>query len=114
MDLPLSYAQLAETNPTRQACMLTKTIIDTRATNPVISDQAQQYLDQIRDEFTVAFDKAKVLGELPTDANTSRLARRFHANMTALRIETPQGVTRQEVADLAEDLAQELESLREK
>ncbi|MDP2495139.1 TetR/AcrR family transcriptional regulator [Shimia thalassica] len=107
-----SYADLAPDATARQACMLTKTLVDTQKTDPVLARQTTKYLSEIRDEFAGAFEQAKQQGQLPADADPNRLARRFQANVTALRIEMHQGTPQNEIADLAEDMAQEVERLK--
>ncbi|MEP1327304.1 TetR/AcrR family transcriptional regulator [Pseudophaeobacter sp.] len=107
-----SYARLSQGDANRQACMLTKSLVDTRSTDPAIAGQAKDYLFQIREIFSAAFDRAKKLGELPQSADQDRLARRFQANVTALRFELHQNASSQSIENLAEDMAQEIEHLR--
>ena len=107
-----SYASLTPDDATRQACMLTKTLVDTKTTDPEIAEATQEYLNQMRKEFSDAFADAIENGELPPNADPDRLARRFQANVTALRIELHRGAPQEEVAALAEDMAQEMENLR--
>ena len=107
-----SYARLSQGDTARQVCMLTKTLVDTRSTDPLIAQKTQEYLGWIRSEFATAFDRAKALGELPADADSNRLARRFQANITALRFELHQGAPQDEIVNLADDMAKELEQLR--
>ena len=66
--------------------MLTKTLVDTKTTDPEIAEATQEYLNQMRKEFSDAFADAIENGELPPNADPDRLARRFQANVTALRI----------------------------
>lgn len=107
-----SYARLSEEDAARQACMLTKTLVDTRSTDPAIAERTRDYLARMREEMAAIFEKAKALGELPSDADPNRLARRYQANVAALRFELHQGAAEQEIAALAEDMAQEIERLR--
>jgi len=65
----------------------------------------------MRKEFAAAFEKAKAAGELPRDADSDHLARRFQANVGALRFELHLGAPRQEIAALAEEMAQEIVDL---
>jgi TetR/AcrR family transcriptional regulator, transcriptional repressor for nem operon len=46
-------------------------------------------------------------GELPQDAEPKRRARRFQANVTALRVELQRGVPAADIAELAADMARE-------
>lgn len=107
-----SYAALAPEDASRQACMLTKTLVDTKTTDPKIAEATQIYLDQMGKEFAAAFAAAREMGELPPDADPDRLARRFQANVTALRVELHRGSSRGAIQDLSEDMAQEIEALR--
>lgn len=102
-----NYANLEDAHPSRQACMLMKTLIDTKSTDPKIAAISQAYLEQMGTEFTASFEAARTAGELPQNADTKRLARRFQANVTALRVELQRGLPRDEISALADDMAQE-------
>lgn len=102
-----NYANLADADQSRQACMLMKTVMDTKSTDPKIADAAQNYLDRMYAEFAATFEAAREAGELPPDADTHRLARRFQANVTALRVELQRGLPRPVITELAEDMARE-------
>lgn len=103
-----SYARLPRDDAARQACMLTKTLVDTRSTDPVIAERTRDYLARMRREFTAIFEQAKSMGELPPGADTRRLARRFQANVAALRFELHQETPQAEIAALAEDMVREM------
>ncbi|MFC3118821.1 TetR/AcrR family transcriptional regulator [Jhaorihella thermophila] len=107
-----SYAELPAEDAARQACMLTRTLVDTRSTNPAIAAATQEYLDQMASEFAAAFAAARDKGEIALDADPERLARRYQANITALRVELHRGAREQTIRDLAEDMASEVEALR--
>ncbi|GHA58427.1 TetR family transcriptional regulator [Amylibacter ulvae] len=107
-----SYPLLSANDITRKACMLTKTMVDTRTTDAVIADRSRQYLEAMRGEIAAAFTAAKTLGELKSDMSPDRLARRYQANVTALRLELHQETNQAELSDLAEDMAREVEALR--
>ncbi|MGO4906923.1 TetR/AcrR family transcriptional regulator [Pseudorhodobacter sp. W20_MBD10_FR17] len=102
-----NYANLADGSQSRQACMLMKTLIDTKSTDPKIAGVSQDYLCQMTQEFAAAFEAARTKGELAADADPARLARRYQANLTALRVELQRGTPQAAVAELAEDMAQE-------
>lgn len=108
-----NYARLAQGEPSRQACMLMKTIVDTASTDPRIATVSQRYLDQMCEEFAASFEAARAIGQIPCDADPKRLARRYQANVSALRVELLRGTGRAEIANLAEDMAQETMSLRQ-
>ena len=107
-----SFATLDPDDAARQACMLTKTLLDTRSTDPVIAEQTGAYLAEMRAEFAATFERAKSAGELSSEADTKRLARRFQANVSALRLELHLGSGTDDIAALAEDMACEIEILR--
>ena len=106
------YARLTSGDQARQACMLTKTLVDTRTTDPEIAATTQGYLSAMQREFSEAFLAARDLGELSQDADPARMARRFQANITALRLALHQGMGPDEFAQLTEDMAAELEEQR--
>lgn len=99
-------------DPSCRACMLVKTILDTTSADAAIADQSRVYLDEMRSEFAAVFDAAKSRGELPADADTDRLARRYQSDITALKIEAHRGTDQHGLAALAEDMARDLERLR--
>jgi TetR/AcrR family transcriptional repressor of nem operon len=107
-----SYAQLAPKDKARQACMLTKTLIDTRTTEPAIVEKARDYMQAMQQEFSACFSRAITQGELAATADPNRLARRFQANIAALRLELARGAVADHVLTLAEDMAIEIEALR--
>ncbi|GAB4384707.1 TetR/AcrR family transcriptional regulator [Albidovulum sp.] len=107
-----AYADLPPEDAARQACMLTRTLVDTRATDPAIARATQAYLDEMAAEFTRAFQAARDRGEIAPDSDPARLARRFQAYVTALRVELHRGAPDRVIRDLAEDMAREIEALR--
>lgn len=107
-----AFASLSTEDAARQACMLTKTIVDTRSTDAVIANRSRAYLQAMRLEIAKAFEAAIALRELPADTDPTRLARRYQANLTALRLELHQGTDQTDLNDLAEDMAREVEALR--
>ncbi len=92
--------------------MIFRTFVDTRGTEPAIAAKSLEYSLSIRVTFASEFDAAKQAGELADDVDVARLARRFQSYVNMLRIELHQGSARNEVAELAEDFAQSLESMR--
>lgn len=95
-----------------RACMLVKTLLDTTESEAVIADRARLYLDELKAQFAAAFDLAKSSGELPPDADSDRLARRYQSDVMALKIEAHRGTDPVELAALAEDMARGVERLR--
>ncbi|AXI47173.1 TetR/AcrR family transcriptional regulator [Sulfitobacter sp. SK012] len=106
------YARMAPDDASRQACMLTKTMVDTRMTDPAIASATQDYMAAMQNEFAATFTAAQNAGELAKGANPQRLARRFQANVTALRLAVHHGMPADDFAQLAEDMASEIEALR--
>ncbi|MCV6598044.1 MAG: TetR/AcrR family transcriptional regulator C-terminal ligand-binding domain-containing protein, partial [Mangrovicoccus sp.] len=99
------YPALPQSHIARQACMLSKTLIDTGSTDPEIAAQSKAYLAGMREEFETVFRAAQKAGEIPATRDPARLARRYQANITALRFELHQGSPPAEIAALAEDMA---------
>ncbi len=106
-----SYASLPLDHPHRQVCMLLKTIIDTQTTEPSLAEQARNHLDDIRTEIAMAFRDAQSNSEISAEANVNQLARRYQANVNALRVEMHQGGDGAGIYQLAEDMAAEVERL---
>jgi len=107
-----AFARLAPNDEARRACMLTKTLVDTRTTDPAIAAATQRYINAMQDAFAATFAAAQKAGELPETADPDRLARRFQANLTALRLALHQGMAAEDFAELAEDMATEIEQMR--
>ena len=107
-----NFAALPQEDEQAQCCMLMKTLIDTRATEAEISNRAKLYLLEICDTIAGVFEKSKALGEIPADADTRRLARRYQSAITSLRFEIHRGNPQPQIKELADDLAQEFERLR--
>ncbi len=98
-------------DPRHRACMLVKTVLDATPEETAIAAHAGRYLDQIREEFTRMFERAKAMGELPADADCARLARRYQTSITAIKIEMHRGAAQADLVALAEDMAMELDAL---
>lgn len=107
-----SFAKAELDDPRRQACMVVRTMLETTAGEAALSEKARGYLDDMTEHFRAAFEAAKTAGELPADADTKRLARRFQANLTALRIEAQRAIAPEALNDLADDMAAELDTLK--
>lgn len=107
-----NFAVLPQGHQQAQACMLMKTLIDTRSTDVEISDRAKIYMEEICETIAGVFEKGKIMGELPADADTHRLARRYQSAIASLRFEIHRGSHQKQVDELAEDLALEFERLR--
>lgn len=106
------FAALPDNHEQARTCMLLKTLVDTEATDPNIATRAKDHLGCMLDEFTAQFEKAKAQGELSKEADARRLARRYQANLMAIRMERHLGSAQEDVKALAQDMAEELERLR--
>lgn len=104
----------AADDPHRSACMLIKTLLGVTSADGILADDARQYLDQMLAAFEAQFERSKYLGELPADTDCHRLARRYQASISALKIEMHRGTKPNELAALADDMADEFEALRVK
>jgi AcrR family transcriptional regulator len=111
-DFLRGFAGQAVDDPNRQACMLVRTMLDMSQEEGVIGARARDHLDVMLDKITQIFATAQQAGELPANADLPRLARRFQAEVTALRIEAHRGGNPANLVDLAEDMAQDVEALR--
>ena len=107
-----SYGQKQNKKPETSACMLVKTMLSTTTEEAALAERSRQYLAEMRAEIVTAFDFAKAKGELPADADTARLAHRYQADITALRIEAHRGTAQKDLAALAEGMALDIERLR--
>ncbi|RJE81723.1 TetR/AcrR family transcriptional regulator [Paracoccus sp. JM45] len=106
------FARMTQDNTSRQVCMLTRTLIDTTATNPEIAARTKQYLADVRHAFAEGFEHAKAMGELPSHTDCAVLARRFQGSVSALRFELHLGTDQADMTSLAEELARDIEALR--
>ncbi|WP_323767041.1 TetR/AcrR family transcriptional regulator [Marinovum sp.] len=107
-----SYAALSPGDANGQACMLVKSFVDTRSTDPVIADRAQGYLAEMRDEIAAGFERASQQGEIAPTSDCAALARRYQGYVNVLRLELHQGIAPADLRVLAESLAGEIEALR--
>ena len=106
-----NFARLPESDSARQACMLTKTLVDTNTTDEKIASASKNYLDQMCAEIAGVFRAAQDAGEIAANADPDRLARRYQANLTALRVEMHRGSPADIITALAEDMATETMTL---
>jgi len=97
-----SFGKTKADDPSRRACMLVKTLVDTTSEEAEIAERSRTYLDALQADMTTAFDLAKSTGELPANVDTSRLARRFQSSAAALSIEAHRGTDQSEFTALAD------------
>ncbi|MEM5583507.1 helix-turn-helix domain-containing protein [Roseibium sp. AS2] len=107
-----SHGAMAGGPPDNRACMIVKTLLDTTAEDGAVSAWAHTYFEDMRSEFAGFFRKARENGELPPGADPDRLARRYQANITALRVEAHLGGDPAALTDLADSMARDVEELR--
>ncbi|GHE02925.1 hypothetical protein U879_08960 [Defluviimonas sp. 20V17] len=99
-----------EAAPSR-ACMLVKTLLETPDDDPVLRPQTEEMMQGMEAEFAAAFAAARAAGELPDSADPERLARRLQAEIFGLRAYAQRSDAQGKVAELAEDIARDLEAL---
>lgn len=99
-----------EAVPSR-ACMLVKTLLETPDDDPVLRRQTEEMMQDMETEFAAAFAAARAAGELPDSADPDRLARRLQAEIFGLRAYAQRSDARDKVAQIAEDIAHDLEAL---
>ncbi|MHA7874539.1 TetR family transcriptional regulator [Roseivivax sp.] len=95
-----------------RACMLVKTVLECAGSAAPLGALARDYLDALQEDFAAAFARAQAQGELPEGASVNRLARRYQADVIALKVEGQRGTPAAELVALGEDMAREVEALR--
>ena len=95
-----------------RACMLVKTLLELPTEASPLRRLAERLITEHEAAFEAAFQRAINLGELPADADPVRLARRYQADVIGLRSYAQRSGNTRAVADLAEDMAGEVEALR--
>jgi TetR/AcrR family transcriptional repressor of nem operon len=100
-------------DPTRRACMLVKSLLNTTSEDGAITRQISDYLSMMEAEMAAVFEQAKHIGELCADADTATLARRFQSDVTALKIEAQRQVDPAILAASAEQRARQIIALRQ-
>ncbi|GHD41418.1 TetR/AcrR family transcriptional regulator [Marinobacter persicus] len=97
-----------DTCPSR-ACMIVKTLLETSHTNTALANQARDVLAAIETTLTGLLEQAKNRGELIQSTDTGRLARLLQSQIMGLRAIAERGLTEQQLAELADDMANLLE-----
>lgn len=92
-------------------CMIVKTMLETQPGDGPVAERARAYYDAMRAAFAECFARAQAAGELPAGADPDLLARRYQAELTALRLEAHRGADPQALARLAAAMAAEVEAL---
>ncbi|MCO6383425.1 TetR/AcrR family transcriptional regulator [Oceanicola sp. 502str15] len=95
-------------------CILVKTVLELADEATEAGEDARTYLREMQDLFRSLFEQARDTGELPPEADSRRLARRFQSNMFGLAVETLRGSPSEDLAALADDMADEVLRLRQR
>ncbi|MBE9638396.1 TetR/AcrR family transcriptional regulator [Salipiger mangrovisoli] len=98
----------SDTVPSR-ACMLVKTLLETPDDDPGLRVQTENLMRGMETMFAHAFREAQERGELGPEADPQRCASRLQAEIFGLRAYAQRTDSREKVAQLAEDIARELE-----
>lgn len=104
-------ACLGDAAPSR-ACMLVKTVLEMQGSGSALRARAEAALSRMEAMFIARFDAARAVGELPDGADPVRLGRRLQAGIIGLRAYAQRADAQGAVADIAEDIAREVETLR--
>ena len=94
-----------------QACMLVKTLLETPDDDPVLRRLTEEMMRMIEASFSDAFRAARDAGELAPNADPDRLACRLQSEIFGLRTYAQRTDAGARVADLAEDIAHDIEQL---
>lgn len=106
-----SFADLGQRDEPARACMMVKTVLEA-AGDPALAARAEALLADTEARFTAAFQDAQAAGEIAPDLNTAKLGRRYIADIGGLRAYAQRPGSGHSVAEMAEDLAREVEALR--
>ncbi|NHF73662.1 TetR/AcrR family transcriptional regulator [Paracoccus xiamenensis] len=96
-----------------RACMLVKTLLEVPDDDPALRSATEEMMALIEGDFAAAFSAARTAGELPDSADPQRLASRLQAAIFGLRAYAQRRDSQDRVAALAEDIARDLEALRQ-
>lgn len=94
-----------------RACMLMKTVLETADDDLVLRSAAEDMLRQTEQTFASAFHDAQDQGQIPPDSKPARLASRLQSDILGLRAYAQRSDTSGRVAELAEDIAKDIEAL---
>lgn len=94
-----------------RACMLMKTVLETPDDDRVLRAAAEDMLRQTEDAFASAFRTARDRGEIAAEKEPARLASRLQSEILGLRAYAQRTDASGRIADLAEDIARDVEAL---
>ncbi|WP_226622467.1 TetR/AcrR family transcriptional regulator [Alloyangia pacifica] len=100
---------VGETGPSR-ACMLVKTLLETPDDDATLRAQTETLMRGMEEMFARAFREAQARGELGSEADPQHLASRLQAEIFGLRAYAQRTDSREKVAQLAEDIARDVEA----
>ena len=95
-----------------RACMIVKTLLETSHTNSALANQAETVLGAIEATLAGLLEQARARGELIESADCGRLARFLQAQIMGLRAMAERGLSHEQLADLADDMAGILDRYR--
>ncbi|WP_353471861.1 TetR family transcriptional regulator [Salipiger sp. H15] len=98
-----------DAGPSR-ACMLVKTLLETPDDDPTLRARTEELMRRMEEMFARTFREAQERGELGPEADPQRLASRLQAEIFGLRAYAQRTDSRARVAQLAEDIARDLEA----
>lgn len=108
----LAYRCMSTAHAPVQACLLVKTLLEVNAEDAVLLAKAEALLAQIEARLHAALMRAKAAGELRADVDCQRLARLLQAQIMGLRAFATRDVPDAQIAALADDMANLLDSFR--
>ncbi|WP_417677097.1 TetR/AcrR family transcriptional regulator [Pseudodonghicola sp.] len=97
--------------PPSRACMLVKTLLETPDDDPGLRRLTEERMREIEAGFASAFRAARDAGQIAADTDPDRLARRLQAAVFGLRAYAQRRDAGAGVAELAADIARDLEAL---
>jgi AcrR family transcriptional regulator len=97
-----------------RACMIVKTLLETSHTNDTLANQAREVLAAIESTLASLLEQAQSRGELVPGTDCNRLARLLQSQIMGLRAMAERGLSEQQLAELADDMANLLEPHRTK
>jgi len=95
-----------------KACMVVKTLLEISNTHNTLARQANEVLAAIETTLASLLEQAQARGELGQDVDCGRLARLLQAQIMALRAIAERGLSEDQLADLADDMAGILDAYR--
>lgn len=95
-----------------RACMLVKSLLELGTREQLALQKVEAMLAGMEARFIDCFTEAQRIGELDSELDPVRLARRLQAEIMGLRAFAQRDVDSAAVHELAEDMAQSIEALR--